>query len=117
MVSSGTYDFSISNGEVVLAAYERIKVFAPELVAKHMTTARRELNLLLGEASNKQVNLWKVDLVTVPLVNGQLVYPVDARTVMILDAWITVNANTAAANDLTITPVSRSEYATFNNKI
>ena len=116
MTSSGTYDFSISNGEVVLAAYERIKIFAPEILNKHMQTARRELNLLLAEAANKQVNLWKVDLVTTPLVNAQDVYAVDPRTVMILDAWITTNAGSAAANDLTITPVSRTEYATFSNK-
>lgn len=116
MTSSGTYDFSISNGEVVLAAYERIKIFAPEILNKHMQTARRELNLLLAEAANKQVNLWKVDLVTTTLVNGQDVYAIDPRTVMILDAWITTNAGSAAANDLTITPVSRTEYATFNNK-
>jgi hypothetical protein len=116
VASSGTYDFSISNGEVVLAAYERIKVFAPEILNKHMQSARRELNLLLVEAANKQVNLWKVDLVTTPLVNAQKLYSVDPRTVMILDAWITVNSSTAAANDLTITPVSRSEYASFNNK-
>ena len=43
MTSSGTYDFEISNGEVVLAAYERLKIFAPEIVQKHMSTARREL--------------------------------------------------------------------------
>jgi len=116
LTSSGTYDFSISNGEVVLAAYERIKVFAPEIVAKHMQTARRELNLLLAEAANKQVNLWKVDLVSTPLTNGLEVYPVDARTVMILDAWVTTNTGSAAANDLTITPISRSEYASFSNK-
>jgi len=116
MTSSGTYNFSVSNGEVVLAAYERIKVFAPEIVAKHMTTARRELNLLLAEAANKQVNLWKVDLVSVPLTNAVTTYPVDPNTVMILDAWVTTNTGSAAANDLTITPISRSEYASFSNK-
>ncbi len=36
---------------------------------------------------------------------------------MILDAWITVGASSpTAANDLYITPVSRSEYASFSNK-
>ena len=117
MTSSGTYDFSISNGEVVLAAYERIKVFAPEITQKHMATARRELNLLLAEAANKQVNLWKVDLVATPLVSGTSVYGVDASTVMILDAWIRQNTNTpSSASDLYITPVSRTEYASFSNK-
>ena len=116
MASSGTYNFSISNGEIVLAAFERIKVFGPEILASHMQTARRELNFLLTEAANKQVNLWKVDKVTTQLVNGQTTYSVDPRTVMILDAWITVNSATVAANDIYITPVSRTEYASFNNK-
>ena len=70
MASSGTYDFSISNGEIVLAAFERLKVFAPSIRNEHMQTARRELNFLLAEAANKQVNLWKVDLVSTPLVSG-----------------------------------------------
>lgn len=116
MASSGTYDFSISNGEVVLAAYERLKIFPPSLGSNHMVSARRELNFLLAEAANKQVNLWKVDLVTTPLISGQETYAVQPRTVMILDAWVTVNTGTSAANDLFITPVSRTEYASFNNK-
>jgi|SRR5579859_3311527 len=118
MTSSGTYNFSVSNGEVVLAAYERIKIFAPSLRAEHMQTARRELNFLLAEAANKQVNLWKVDQVSLPLINGQTTYPVDAKTVMILDAWITTGTNTpSSANDIYITPVSRTEYASFSNKL
>jgi hypothetical protein len=117
MTSSGTYDFSVSNGEVVLAAYERIKIFAPEITHSHMETARRELNFLLAEAANKQVNLWKVDLVhDVPLLNGVDTYAVDPKTVMILDAWITLNAGSSSANDLFITPISRTEYASINNK-
>lgn len=103
----------------MLAAYERIKIFAPSLRNEHMQTARRELNFLLAMAANRQVNLWKVELVNTPLVSGQAVYNVDAKTVMILDAWITINANAAAvaAQDLYITPVSRTEYASFSNKL
>lgn len=116
-MTSGTYDFSISNGECVLAAYERIKIFPPSISQKHMVTARREMNFLLAEAANKQVNLWKVDQVSVPLINGQATYSVDPKTVMILDAWISTNASSpTAANDLFITPISRTEYASFSNK-
>jgi len=117
MASSGTYNFSVSNGEVVLAAYERIKIFAPSIRVEHMMTARRELNFLLAEAANKQVNLWKVDKVSVPLINGTAEYPVDAKTVMILDAWITTGVSSPTdANDIYITPISRTEYASFANK-
>lgn len=117
MASSGTYSFSVSNGEVVLAAYERIKIFAPSIRVEHMMTARRELNFLLAEASNKQVNLWKVDKVSVPMINGQKEYAVDPKTVMILDAWITTGVSGPSdANDIYIVPISRTEYASFANK-
>lgn len=84
-----------------------------------MATARRELNLLLAShGSNKQVNLWKVDLIETALVSGTETYAVNPSTVMILDAWITQNTATpTAANDLFITPVSRTEYASFSNKL
>lgn len=116
MASSGTYDFSVSNGEVVLAAFERLKVFAPSLRNEHMQTARRELNFLLAEAANRQVNLWKVDLVTETLVAAQSVYNVQPRTVMVLDAWVTANIGTSSEVDTYITPVSRTEFASFSNK-
>lgn len=97
---------------MVLAAYERIKIFPPMLLQHHMATARRESNLLLAEAANRQVNLWKVDQVTIPLVTGTSVYSVDPSTVMILDAWITGQPG----NDLFITPISRTEWASISNK-
>jgi hypothetical protein len=112
LASSGTYDFSISNGEVVLAAFERIKIFPPMLLPNHMATARRELNFLLAEAANKQVNLWKVEEVSTPLVSGTDTYAVTQRTVMILDAWVT----DPQGNDLFITPMSRTEYASISKK-
>lgn len=119
MTSSGTYDFEISNGEVVLAAYERLRVFAPSITQKHMTTARRELNLLLkAYAGNRQVNLWKVDLVSTTLVSGTATYDVDPSTVMILDAWVSSPGSSASnANDTYITPLSRTEYASMSNKL
>jgi hypothetical protein len=115
MASSGTYDFSISNGEVVLAAFERLKIFAPSIRNEHMQTARRELNFLLAEAANKQVNLWKVDEVSVALTAEQATYAVQPRTVMILDAWITQDSGNSEV-DLYITPVSRTQYASFTSK-
>jgi hypothetical protein len=118
MTSSGTYNFSVSNGEVVLAAFERLKIFAPSLRVEHMMTARRELNFLLAQAANRQVNLWKVDRVSVPLINGTATYSVDPKTVMILDAWVTTGVSSPSdANDIYIVPISRTEYASFANKL
>lgn len=115
-MSSGTYDFALSNGEVVLAAFERVRIRAPSLRIEHMTTARREMNLLLAEAANKQVNLWKVETNAITMVQGTPTYDVPVRTVMILDAYISLNNGLSTQTDRYITPISRTEYASFASK-
>lgn len=115
MASSGTYTFNVSNGEAVLAAFERVQVFAPSLRVEHMTTARRETNLLLAEWANKQVNLWKVELFSEPLIAGTVSYSVLPRVMLILDSWVRTTSG-GGNNDRYITPVSRTQYASFSNK-
>lgn len=115
MASSGTYNYSLSNGGAVIAAFERCQIFLPSLRTEHFVTAGREINLLLSEWANKQVNLWKVDLISTPLVAAQGVYTVLPSTVMILDAWITTVSG-GSTNDRYITPISRTDYASFSNK-
>jgi hypothetical protein len=61
------------------------------------------------------VNLWAVDLITTPLVSGTATYPVDANTVMILDAYMATTSGTQEI-DRIILPVSRTEYASYPNK-
>lgn len=115
MTTSGTYTFNPSNGEIVLAAYARCKLRRTQLLLEHMMDARNECNLLLSEWSNLQVNLFKVDLVTQVLVPGIATYPVDPNTVMILDAYIQTGDDPPI--DRIIMPISRTEYASFTNKV
>lgn len=81
-----------------------------------MVTARVEMNLLFVEWANKQVNLFKVELISVPMVSGTATYSVPARVVMVLDAYITSNSGTAQQTDRYISPISRTEFASFANK-
>ncbi len=116
MTSSGTYLFSPSNGELVLAAFERIQVRAPEIRQEHMQSARRELNFLFSEWSNFSPNLWKVIRTQTTLTQGTAVYSVPSSTIMILDASIVLNFGTAQESRRYITPISRTEYLTFANQ-
>ena len=116
MTSSGTYNFTLSNGEGVIAALERIQVRHPEIRQEHMTTARREINLLFSEWSNRQVNLWEVVLLSVPLVQGTATYSIPQRVVMILEAYRSLNNATPTQIDTFMTPLSRTIYATIANK-
>ncbi len=116
MTSSGTYAFNPSLGELVLYAFNLIGVRNTSLTEEHMIGARMAANLLLADWSNETPNLWKVDQVVVPLVAGQATYAVDVKTVMILDAYMTIDDGVSPAIDRIILPISRSEYATYPNK-
>lgn len=115
MSTSGTYTFNPSLGELTLYAYNLCGVRPTSIVQEHMMTARIASNLLLANWSNQGVNLWAVDLITTPLIQGMATYPVDNDTVMILDAYITITQGTSNT-DRIILPVSRTEYASYPNK-
>ncbi len=73
-------------------------------------------NLLLSDWSNVGPNLWKVDQIQTPLVQGQATYAVAPQTIMILDAYMTIVQGNSDPVDRLITPVSRSEYASYPQK-
>lgn len=115
MTTSGTYAFNPSIGEVTLYAFNRCGVRPAALTQEHMEDARMAANMVLLHWSNRQVNLWKVELVSVPLNQGQAAYAVDPSVVVILDMYITYGTG-AAATDRYIMPISRTEYASYANK-
>jgi hypothetical protein len=115
MTTSGTYAFNPALGELTIYAFNLCGLRGASLLQEHMQSARMASNMILSRFSNQGVNLWKVDLVTVPLVTGQATYSVDAKTVVILDAYVT-NDQTGENIDRIIMPISRTEYASYPNK-
>ena len=115
MTTSGTYAFNPALGELTIYAFNLCGLRGTSLLQEHMQSARMASNLLLSRWANQGVNLWKVDLVTVPLVTGQATYDVDPKTVVILDAYVT-NDQTGENIDRIIMPISRTEYASYPNK-
>ena len=116
MVTSGTYNFSPSLGEIVIYAYNLVGIRGTALLQEHMESARMATNMMLSRWSNQGVDLWSVELVSVPLVAGQTTYTVNPNTVMILDAYVTIDNGISAPIDRIILPVSRTEYASYPNK-
>jgi hypothetical protein len=114
MTSSGTYTFEPAIGETVLYAFNLIGVRPTSVLQEHLQFSRMAANMLLSRWSNQGVNLWAVDLVTTPLVQGTSTYDVDASTVMILDAYVTTGTDPVI--DRIISPISRSEYASYPDK-
>jgi hypothetical protein len=114
-----TYNFDPALSDFVLNAYSLCGVKRTELLQQHLQDARLQSNFLLSEWSNRQVNLWTVDLQSVPLSQGVPIYDVPQETVAILDAYIAVDDGTGTGNtrDRLIFPVSRSDYAALPNKM
>jgi len=116
MTTSGAYAFNPSLGELTLYAYNMAGVRNTALLQEHMQAAKMATNMMLASWANQGVNLWAVDLITVPLVQGQTTYSVDGDTVMILDAYMQTDNGSGQPIDRIILPVSRTEYASYPNK-
>ena len=113
--TTGTYNFAPSMGESVLYAYGLCGIRPTQLTQQHFFDARMATNLLMGRWSADGVNLWQVDLQTIPLQQGCSTYAVPANTIVILDAYYTLNP-TITPTDRILMPVSRTEYASYPNK-
>ena len=116
MTSSGTYNFTASNGEIVLAAYEPLQIRAPSIRQEHMYAARRELNLLFSRWSNFTPNLWTVVRTQTVLTPGQATYSLTPQTITVLDASIVLNFGSSNESRRFITPISRTEYLSYANQ-
>lgn len=116
MTTSGTYSYNPNLGELVLYAYNVAGLRNTSLTQEHFEAARMASNMMLASWSNQGVNLWAVDLVTVPLVAGQATYSVNSNTVVMLDAYIENTSSGSNPTDRIILPISRTEYASYPNK-
>jgi hypothetical protein len=116
MTTSGVANFNLDLTEIVEEAFERNG--AELRTGYDLKTARRSLNLLFADWSNRGVNMWTFEQGTIPLVTGQNTYALPNDTVDLLEHVIRTGSNTASTQaDLTITRISVSTYATIPNKI
>lgn len=114
--SSGTTGFNPGIGDLTLYAYGLCGIRRAAIAQEHLVDARMAMNLMLSEWNNDTPNLWKVDLVEVPLIQGQAQYSVDPSTIMILDIYWRVDDGNGNPIDTIIWPLSRTEYASMPNK-
>ena len=113
--TSGTSSFNLSLSEIVEEAFERC---GKELRTGYdLRTARRSLNILTIEWANKGINLWTVEEGQIPLVQGQISYPLPVDTIDLLDQVIRQNAGTTNQTDINITRISETTYSTLPNKL
>ena len=116
MTTTGTSTFNLDLNDLVEEAFERA---GSELRTGYdLRTARRSLNLLTIEWANRGINLWTIEQGQIPLVTGQVVYPLPVDTIDLLDQVIRTNAGSASnQTDINISRISESTYSTIPNKL
>ena len=116
MTTTGTATFNLDLNDLVEEAFERA---GSELRTGYdLRTARRSLNLLTIEWANRGINLWTIEQGQIPLVTGQVVYPLPIDTIDLLDQVIRTNAGSASnQTDINISRISESTYSTIPNKL
>tara|TARA_R110002020_G_scaffold62970_1_gene167961 strand:- start:1190 stop:1879 length:690 start_codon:yes stop_codon:yes gene_type:complete len=115
MATSGSTSFNLDIDEIIEESYERCGVRTNS--GYDLKSARRSLNILFSEWGNRGIHLWKVELKEQQLTAGTATYdaPTDAND--ILEAYVSSTTNTTAStNDVSLTKISRSEYAALPNK-
>jgi hypothetical protein len=116
MTTSGTTSFNLSIDEIVEESYERIGIRSNS--GYDIKSARRSLNILFSEWSNRGIHLWKVELNEIAMVSGQAAYAVPSNVSDVLEAYISSSSGTpgTTTNDLTLNKIDRSAYAALPNK-
>ena len=113
MTTTGAALFNMDLSEIIEDAFERVGSEARS--GYDFKTARRSLNLLLMEWSNKGINLWCVEEGSIPMVTGQAVYTLPIDTIDLLDHVIRTGSG-QNQSDITISRISGSTYSTIPNK-
>jgi len=113
MTTSGTTAFNMDFTEIAEEAWERA---GREMRSGYdLRTARRSMNLMTIEWQNRGINLWTIDEGTVSLTQGTATYDLPADTIDLLEQVVRTGAGTTQ-QDLTITRISVSTYATIPTK-
>jgi hypothetical protein len=116
MTTSGSTAFNLEFRDIAEEAYERCGL---EIRTGYdLTTARRSMNLLLIEWSNRGINLWTVEQGQIPMVTGQGLYPLPIDTVDLMDMVIRQNnASTINQIDINISRIAEPTYMSIPNKL
>ena len=113
MATSGVATFNPDNSEIIEEAYERIGVV--DASGYDVRTARRSLNILSLEWSNRGINLWTIDTNTIPLIPNTATYTLPADTIDLLDVVIRT-VNNGVNTDLAIGRLSVGDYSAIPTK-
>ncbi|NBW12488.1 MAG: hypothetical protein EBR82_31100 [Caulobacteraceae bacterium] len=111
MTTSSTYNFNLTVDSIVEEAAERAKINPQTLSGQALRSAKRSLDLLLLQLSAKNVPIWCLDQIDLPLIVGQATYTLASPTRDILQGAIRQNGV-----DIPIRRLDQADYLNIPNK-
>jgi len=100
-------------GDLISEAYERAGILV--LSGRDYRTARRSIDIMMQEWSNRGLNLWTVEAQTTALVAGTANYTLPSDTIDLIECMLRTGTSTQQ-QDYTLNRISVSTYATIPNK-
>jgi len=117
MAVSGTKTFELDVADYIEEAFERCGI---EIRTGYdQRTARRSLNILLAEWSNRGLNQWTIERVTIPVTSASSSYNLPSTVIDFLTVVVRmpIGPGTPSQVDLTVDRISRDYYLNIPNKL
>ena len=112
--TTGTTSFNLNMNDLIEEAFERCGL---ELRTGYdFRTAQRSLNILTIEWANRGINLWTIEEGQIPLVTGQITYPMPVDTIDIL-SMVVRQGTLQNQIDINISRISEDTYSSLPNKL
>ena len=114
MATSGTKTFQLTIADTIEEAYELAGL---ELRTGYdAETARRSLNIIFADWSNRGINLWTIEETSQLLTSGTNSYALNSYDLDIVSAIIRQVDSASNTTDLQLTRIGRSEYLSIPDK-
>ena len=113
MATTDSTSFNLNLNDIAEEAFSRCG--AELRTGYDLRSARRSLNLLTIDWANRGINLWTIEEGSIPLVSGTSTYDLPVDTIDLLEHQIRTGSGNSQ-QDLTISRISVSTYATIPNK-
>ena len=113
MATSGTRAFSLDVATAIEEAYELAGLEAR--TSYDAVTARRSMNIMFADWSNRGIQMWEVSKEELTLTEGTSEYTINSFDIDILDAYIETTLN-GTVTDYTLDRMDRNEFVSIPNK-
>jgi len=113
MATSGSKTFALDTGEVIEEAYELAGLEAR--TGYDAATARRSLNIMFADWSNRGINIWTIAQVSLTLTESTASYTLNSYDIDVIEAVIRRTVS-GTQTDYQVNRVGRMEYLNIPNK-